>query len=174
MARATRVQRAVNGHSAFGRKVQYATWLRQEWETLCVLHEAGADVPHPLAVGERAILMPFLGDSAGPSPMLHETRPDRATAARLVDDLLKNVEMMLDYDFVHGDLSPHNIMLHEDRAIIIDFPQAIDPRLNHAGAALLARDVEKICTWAGRHGVRRSASSITAGLWNRFILGELG
>ncbi len=174
MARATRVRRAVEAHSAFGRQVQYSTWLAQEWETLSILHDAGADVPRPLAMGERAILMPFIGDEHGPAPMLQETRPDRATAAGLVDAILANVELMLDHDCVHGDLSPYNIMLHDDRAIIIDFPQAIDPRLNHAGAALLARDVEKICAWAGRHGVDRPAAKIATRLWTRFTLGELG
>ncbi|MHC4948019.1 MAG: RIO1 family regulatory kinase/ATPase domain-containing protein [Planctomycetota bacterium] len=174
MARNGRARRAVMNHSRFGRQVQYGTWLAQEWETLMVLHGAGADVPRPLAAGDRAILMPFLGDESGAAPMLHETAPDRATAARLVDDLLGNIELMLDHDCVHGDLSPYNVMLHEERAIIIDFPQAIDPRLNHHGQALLVRDVEHVCRWAARHGVRRPAAGIASRLWTRFVTGELG
>ena len=79
MAREGRAKRAVQNKSAFGKKVQYGTWLYQEWEVMNVLHDAGAAVPQPLALGERAILMSFLGDESGASPMLHEVAPDRAT-----------------------------------------------------------------------------------------------
>ncbi|MCH8316040.1 MAG: hypothetical protein IIA64_08715 [Planctomycetes bacterium] len=174
MAREGRAKRAVQKSSAFGKKVQYGTWLYQEWEVMNVLHEAGAAVPQPLALGERAILMRFLGDESGASPMLHEIAPDRATVARIIDDVLWNVELMLDCDCVHGDLSPYNILLHEDRAIIIDFPQAIDPRLNQHGYALLARDIDNVCRWAHKHGVNRPGDRIMSNLWRRFTHGELG
>ncbi|MCP3906200.1 MAG: hypothetical protein GY715_21455 [Planctomycetes bacterium] len=174
MARESRISRAVNSKSAFGRRVQYGTWMAEEWETLRVLHEAGADVPEPLALGERAILMPFLGDETGPAPLLHEVTPDHATVVRIIDDLLWNVELMLDHDCVHGDLSPYNIMFHDGRAIIIDFPQAIDPRLNGNGFTLLVRDLENLCRWAERLGVSRPAGKIASRLWERFVMGELG
>ncbi len=174
MAREGRAKRAVQNKSAFGKKVQYGTWMYEEWDVMKVLYEAGADVPQPLAIGERAILMQFLGDESGASPMLHETSPDRATAARIIDAVLWNIELMLDCDCVHGDLSPYNVMFHEDRAIIIDFPQAIDPRLNQHGYTLLSRDIEDVCNWAHKHGVNRPAGKITTRLWRRFSHGELG
>jgi RIO kinase 1 len=174
MARDGRFRRAVQNRSAFGRQVQQGTWIAEEWESLRVLHEAGADVPRPLAAGERAILMPFLGDEAGSAPLLHEVALDRAGAARIIDALLWNVELMLDHDCVHGDLSPYNVMFHDGRAVIIDFPQATDPRLNRNGFALLGRDVENVCRWAAKQGVRRPAGEITNRLWRRFVEGELG
>ena len=81
---------------------------------------------------------------------------------------------MLDCDCVHGDLSPFNIMFHDDRPILIDFPQAIDPRLNEYGRMLLQRDGERMCDWARKHGVNRPAHAIVGRLWNRFVLGEIG
>ena len=57
---------------------------------------------------------------------------------------------------------------------IIDFPQAVDPRLNPAARVLLARDVENICNWGRRHGVDRPAARIVDDLWSRFVIGELG
>lgn len=98
----------------------------------------------------------------------------RGGPASPVPLIAANIELMLDHDCVHGDLSPHNVMVHEDRAVIIDFPQAVDPRLNHHGAALLARDIDNVCRWAGRHGVDRPAGRITSRLWGRFVSGELG
>ena len=73
-----------------------------------------------------------------------------------------------------GDLSAHNVMMHEDRAIIIDFPQSVDPRLNHDAAPLLARDLENVCHWASKLGVHRPAGRIMTDLWSRFVMGELG
>jgi len=169
-----REKRAVESGSSFGRKVQYGTWLYQEWEVLNVLHEGGVSVPRPLSCGDRAILMEFLGEGSHAAPLLHETEPDRATVSRLVDDVLRDVELMLDHDCVHGDLSAYNIVLHEGRAVIIDFPQAVDPRLNENGCMLLARDVSNVCRWAARHGARRPAAKIASRLWQRFVAGELG
>ncbi len=174
MVREGRAKRAVQNKSTFGKKVQYGTWMYEEWDVMKVLYEAGADVPQPLAIGERAILMQFLGNESGAAPMLYETAPDRVTTARIIDDVLWNVELMLDCDCVHGDLSPYNVMFHEDRAIIIDFPQAIDPRLNQHGYTLLSRDIDNICNWAHKHGVDRPAGRITTRLWRRFTHGELG
>jgi len=174
MARPGRARRAVQAKSAFGRQVQYGTWLHQEWEVLRALAEAGVRVPQPLACGDRAILMEFLGDEERAATPLHELVPDRRTAARLVDEVLDDVELMLDRDCVHGDLSPYNVIHDHGRAVTIDFPQAVDPRLNHAGGALLFRDIENMCRWAARHGVDRPAAKIASRLWQRFLVGELG
>jgi RIO kinase 1 len=170
----SRERRALQSGTSFGRKAQYALWIEHEWETLSVLHDARADVPRPLHRNDRAILMPFLGDEDGSAPMLHEVRPDLAETAAVVDDLLGNVELMLDRHRVHADLSPYNVLYWEGRATIIDFPQAIDPRLNPAARTLLARDVEHVCAWGRRHGVDRPATRIVNDLWSRFVVGELG
>jgi RIO kinase 1 len=87
---------------------------------------------------------------------------------------LWNIELMLDHDCVHGDLSPYNVMFSGDRPIIIDFPQAVDPRLNHNGGTLLARDIENVCGWARRFDVNRPAAKIASRLWSRFTRGGLG
>ena len=174
MVRDGKARRAVRAKSDFGRSVQYATWLQQEWDVLRALARAGADVPRPLALGAQGLLMPFLGDADGPAPMLHEVRLDRAETARVVDTLLDNVELMLDAHVVHGDLSPFNIMYVDGRPVIIDLPQAVDPRLNRNACALLLRDIDRVCAWSERHGVRRPAGKIAARLWSRFMMGELG
>jgi RIO kinase 1 len=170
----SRLRRALEAGSGFGRKAQAALWLEHEWETMSVLHDARADVPRPIRRNGGALLMAFLGDEHGPAPMLREVRPDPAEAAALVDGLLDNIELMLDRHRVHGDLSPYNVLYWQGRATIIDFPQAIDPRLNPAARSLLARDVEHICGWGRRHGADRPAGRIVNDLWSRFVIGELG
>jgi RIO kinase 1 len=174
LAREGRAQRAAVNRSAFGLKVEQAIWIDTEWETMHRLSSAGLDVPKPLRRTDRVILMPFLGDETGCAPMLHAIELDQATAGAVVDRLLWNIERMLDLHVVHGDLSPFNIIWHDGRAIIIDLPQAIDPRLNPAAESLLARDIANVCDWARGFGADRKATSITADLWHRFLLGEIG
>jgi RIO kinase 1 len=174
MVREGRARRAVEKKTAFGRQVQYGTWIAEEWEVLNVLYDCGVPVPRPIAVGERAILMSFVGDDQGPAPMLHAHRPAHGEAAAIVDDLLHAIEHMLHLDCVHGDLSPHNVMVHGGKAVVIDFPQAVDPRGNHAARELLERDVARVCAWGERHGVRRPAERIVRRLWHRFVEGDVG
>jgi RIO kinase 1 len=42
---------------------------------------------------------------------------------------------------VHGDYSTFNILWHNERAIVIDFPQVIEFKNNPNAKALLERDV---------------------------------
>jgi RIO kinase 1 len=174
LARNGRARRAAENKSAFGREIQYATWIDHEWQTMNLLFEHGADVPQPLARNDRAILMPFLGNESGAAPILHDADLDRIDTQRVADRLLWNIELMLHLDRVHGDLSPYNVLYHAGKAVIIDFPQAVDPRLNPAGRQLLWRDVENVCRWAGRSGVQRDADRIARQLWQRFRIGEIG
>lgn len=174
LARESRYKRAAENKSAFGRKVQYATWLENEWETMGLLHRAGADVPEPLTRNERAILMPYLGDEAEPALKLADVDLLRDAARVLVDRLLWNIELMLDCDRVHCDLSPFNVLYWRQRATIIDLPQAIDPRLNPAALPLLSRDIDNICRWAKKHGVPCDGDAFTKRLWSRFVVGEIG
>ena len=174
LARESRFKRAAENKSAFGRKVQYATWLENEWETMNLLFDARVDIPQPITRGERAILMSYCGDQSMPAPKLSEAELARDEVGRIVDRLLYNIEVMLHRDRVHGDLSPFNILYWNGEAVIIDFPQAIDPRLNPAGLPLLSRDIANVCDWARKRGVMRDADKITKRLWSRFVLGEIG
>jgi len=174
LARNSRVKRAAESGSAFGREVQYGTWINHEWEIMHRLHEAGADVTAPLARSDRAILMPYLGDADAAAPKLNDADLPRPLIRQVADRLLWNVELMLDRHIVHGDLSPFNILWWQDRAVIIDFPQATDPRLNPATETLLRRDIANVCGWAGKHGVSIDATRFSDHLWSRFVIGEIG
>ena len=174
LAREGRVKRASDRKSAFGRKVQYATWIDNEWETMNVLHRAGVDLPQPIARSDAAILMPYLGDATVTAPKLNDVDLSRDEVDGITDRLLWNIELMLHHDRVHGDLSPFNVLYWNGQATIIDFPQAIDPRLNPAALPLLSRDIENICRWAAKRGVIRNAAAFTQDFWSRFIEGALG
>lgn len=170
----SRERRALRNNSTFGKAIQNGLWSWHEWETVTHLYEGGADVVEPVHNSESAMLMSFLGDETGPAPMLRDVAMSRADAERVIDVLLENIEIMLDLHRVHGDLSPYNVLYWNDRATIIDFPQAIDPRLNPAGRQLLQRDIDNVCRWAAKHHIHRDAARIGSDLWARFQVGELG
>jgi RIO kinase 1 len=153
--------------------VQHALWVNHEWETLRRLHAVGADVPTPLARTDGALLMSYCGDAETAAPRLQDVtlRPDEAH--RLFAGLMCNVELWLANDTVHGDLSAFNVLYWDGRATVIDFPQAVDPRFNPHALDLLRRDVENLCRYFGRFGVRADAARITDTLWRRFLRADL-
>jgi RIO kinase 1 len=57
--------------------------------------------------------------------------------------------------------------------VIIDFPQAVDPRFNSNALELLERDIDRICAYVGRFGVAADAWRLSRDLWSRFVRSEL-
>ena len=86
---------------------------------------------------------------------------------------MRNIELFLAHVCVHADLSPFNILYWNGGIRIIDFPQSVDPRFNANAFALLNRDLDNICQFFARHGVRAEAGSIASNLWRRFLRAEL-
>jgi RIO kinase 1 len=168
-----RIRAALHKKTAFGREVQGAIWVNREWETLRALSDAGADVPRPIARTDDAILMTYIGDLDEAAPQLRSIRPSAETAQRLFDAILRNVERFLYRNVIHGDLSPYNVLAMDERVTVIDFPQAVDPRKNRHALALLERDVDRICTFFQRFGVRSDARRIARDLWTAWTFADL-
>jgi len=169
--RRTRV--AVEKKTRFGREVAGAIWVDREWETLRELTDAGADVPAPIMRTDRAILMAYVGDEDDAAPQLRSYRPDRDEAEDLFRQVLRNVELLLYRNVIHGDLSAYNILVWEGRVTIIDLPQAIDPRKNKHARGLLERDLVRVCEHFERYGVRSSPSRLTGDLWTSWQFADL-
>lgn len=163
-----RTLRAVAKGTDFGKHAAHTSWLAHEYETLTLLHAAGADVPRPWAIGENAILMEYLGDEGIPAATLHETRLQRREARSLFDRLMVNVELMLRHGRVHGDLSAFNVLYWEGKATLIDFPQAIDVSANGDAPSLFQRDVLRLCQYFERYAIRVDARALANRLWRRY------
>lgn len=168
-----RTRRAYENKTDFGRKVQYGRWVHSEYETQQMLHDAGADVPRPVACNGSAILMEWLGDEHSAAPHLRHAEIDRREAPALLDRLLANIELMLRHNRIHGDLSSFNVLYWNGDVRIIDFPQAVDPRENRMAWDLLRRDIENVCGHFARLGVRSDPQRIATRLWSRFLRAEL-
>ncbi len=165
--------RALRSKSRHGREVQEGLWLYREWEHLNAMHTAGCDVPEPIAIGPRSILMEFIGDEVAAAPQLQRVRLDARDARQALDAIMANVERMLSCNLVHGDLSAFNILWWNERPVIIDLPQGVDARLNPNADAMLTRDIENVCRHFQRYGVNADAEGLARGLWLGFMFAEL-
>lgn len=163
-----RIIRAIGKKSAFGVQVQHTSWLMHEFTTLQKLHAAGAAVPRPVAVDQNAILMGYVGDGSRGAPTLHETALSEAEARPLFYETMRNIEVMLNQGYIHGDLSAYNILYWEGKITLIDFPQVTDARGNRNARKILSRDVSRVCDYFARYGVESNASAITEKFWKRY------
>ncbi|HET8909543.1 MAG TPA: RIO1 family regulatory kinase/ATPase [Ktedonobacterales bacterium] len=157
-----------------GRAAMVSAWIRYEYETQRLLYNAGADAPRPLAQSGNALLMEYVGGGPGtPAPLLREVTLEREEARPLFERVLRNIELWLACDRVHGDLSAYNMLYWQDAITIIDFAQAVDPRYNPAVGDLLARDIARVCQYFARFGVEADASSLASDLWLRYLRAEI-
>jgi RIO kinase 1 len=167
-----RLMKAVAQGSRTGEAASHASWLAHEFTTMRLLHEHGAAVPKPIVQDENAMLMEYFGDEYAPAPTLIETQLPREDALHIFDGLMRNVELMLTHDRIHGDLSAYNVLYWDGKATIIDFPQVIDAYGNPNAFRFLLRDVERLCQYFARYGVRSDAHRIASGMWARAMPDE--
>lgn len=164
-----RIMRAVNKKTAFGAQVTHTSWLMYEFTTMQRLHQARAAVPRPVAVGENAILMTYYGDQTLAAPTLIEVHLARDEASRLFHEVLRNIELMLRRGLIHGDLSAYNILYWDGQVVLIDFPQITNSFTNRHAREILQRDIERVCEYFGRQGVRSDATALLNELWTRYV-----
>lgn len=168
-----RLQRAVKNKTRRGREVQFASWVCQEFQTFRRLAAAGADVPRPLDWSGSTILMEYVGDDRAPAPQLIGVTLSPGEVRPLFERILRNVEIALACDRVHGDLSPFNVLYWNGGVKIIDFPQSVDIYSNSSAFALLERDVENICDYFADYGIRADPSRLARQFWRRALHAEL-
>ncbi|HEV2316358.1 MAG TPA: RIO1 family regulatory kinase/ATPase [Thermoplasmata archaeon] len=130
-----------------------SAWTRREHTILRKMREADVAVPEPAAYLRNVLVMEFIGTDGVASPRLNDARS--ADPAALFDDLAVQVRrMVVGAGLVHGDLSPYNVLLHEERPVLIDVAQAI-PAKHPQARDLLVRDLRNFAKFFARLGVVR-------------------
>src|ERR1700754_1309812 len=168
-----RTARAVRNKSRFGRAAEFGAWAHHEFATLDLLHAAGADVPRPVSAASNAILIEFVGQDGHPAPQLRNVRLAPAEARRLLEQALRNIEIMLSCNVVHGDLSAYNMLYSGGRLRVIDLPQAVDARSNTNAHRLLARDVANVCSYFAGQGADADPGTFADELWELYMQAKL-
>jgi len=67
---------------------------------------------------------------------------------------VQNLKLIVNSGRVHGDYSTFNILWHNQKAVIIDFPQMMEFKNNPNAHTFLERDVHSLCKSFIKQGVK--------------------
>ena len=153
--RASRVNRAMDSGTAFGRQAVAGQWAAAEWGALNRLWEIGVPVPYPVQILGTEVMLEFIGSADGSeaAPRLAQLRADTADLPDLWEQLVAALSLLARAGFAHGDLSAYNLLVHDGRLVVIDLPQIVDVVANPQGAEFLRRDARNVANWFASHGV---------------------
>lgn len=168
---AERIARAIRNKTGYGAQASHTSWLMYEYTALQRLYDAGAAVPQPIASSDNAILMSYHGDVHMPAPTLNSVRLEADEVEPLFKEVLRNVELMLQHDLIHGDLSAYNILYWAGQITLIDFPQVTNLQTNSNAYFILERDITRICEYFVRQGLDCDDRAIMGDLWYRYGTG---
>jgi RIO kinase 1 len=151
----SRTDRAIATKTSKGRVARARTWAEHEFDVLGRLWSAGAAVPYPVQLLDVELMVELVGsqETREAAPRLATAHIDRAQAHHLWPQALALLEAFTAAGLAHADLSPYNILVHEDRLVAIDMPQAADLITHPEGLSFLQRDCVNLCGWFQRNGV---------------------
>jgi len=112
----------------------------REFELLAYAWQGGARVPKPGRRVENMFSMQYLGSAVAPAPMLQHAvldEPERFLAATVA-----GIEGLAEAGIVHSDLSPFNILVHDDGPWFIDLAAGI--RVDRLGSPPWVRLAEAL------------------------------
>ncbi|GAA3269699.1 phosphotransferase [Dactylosporangium vinaceum] len=151
--RESRVTRAMQSRTSFGREALAGQWAAAEFSALARLWELGVAVPYPVQLLGTELMLEFVGDDDGTAaPRLAQTRPARPELESLWWQLVDALRVLARAGLAHGDLSPYNLLVHGERLVLIDLPQVVDVVINPNGSQFLARDVNNVARWFAGKG----------------------
>lgn len=160
-----RALHAMKQKTNYGKELLHTSWLGHEFKTMQLLYDAGVDIPQPLASNNNVILMGYVGDEEISAPSLNEIHLTQTEARYLHQRVLHNIELMLQNNRVHADLSAYNILYWDGKISLIDFPQAINPDENQNAYRIFTRDVTRVCDYFASRGVKSDPFTLARKMW---------
>lgn len=143
-------RKAVLKRTKSGKSVIHKYWVRREFFLLNKVKKLGATVPEVLSYTKDSILMEFIGDEEI-APRLIDVELTIDEAKKVFNQICADLKIFLDCGIIHSDLSAYNILWWEEKAFIIDLPQAIDIRENPNKELLLERDLDNLIKYFSKY-----------------------
>lgn len=156
-----RIEKAINEGSRRGLDAHQILWVQEEFRQLNFLHAYGVSVPRPIAVSGITLLMQFIGDADGtPAPRIADLKLEGEEAENAFRQAVRNMKLIVKSGRVHGDYSAFNLLWHNQKTIVIDFPQTIEFEHNPNADILLERDIRSLCKSFKKHGIKADEAKV--------------
>jgi RIO kinase 1 len=156
-----RIQKAIEQGSQAGLNVHQILWVQEEFNQMQYLAQHGVNVPKAVAVNGIALVMEFIGDENGnPAPRISDLKMEQDEADEAFRQSVQNLKRIVKSGRVHGDYSTFNILWHNEKAVVIDFPQVMEFKHNPNANAFLERDVHSLCKSFMKQGINANEAKV--------------
>ncbi len=151
----SRIEKAIEQGSQKGLDAHQILWVQEEFRQMQHLHKHGVKVPKAIAVNGISLIMEFIGDEDGnPAPRVSDLKMKMEEAEEAFRQSVQNLKLIVRSGRVHGDYSTFNILWHNEKAVVIDFPQVMEFKNNPNAHTFLERDVRSLCKSFMKQGVK--------------------
>ncbi len=137
------------------RKVIFA-WVQREFRNLMKARESGVNVPTPITFSNNILVMEMIGNDE-PAPRLKDQPP--TNPKEFFEEVIDNMKKLYKGGLIHADLSPFNILNHNEKPVFIDFSQTSPTGLSRS-QEFLERDVKNILNYFSRLGIDEDPEKI--------------
>jgi RIO kinase 1 len=149
-----RIEKAIRQGSEAGLDAHQILWVQEEFRQMKHLYKHGVNVPKAIAVNGISLVMEFIGDENGnPAPRIADLKMEKDEAEEAFRQSVQNLKRVVSSGRVHGDYSTFNILWHNQKAVVIDFPQVIEFKNNPNATTFLERDVRSLCKSFLKQGI---------------------
>jgi RIO kinase 1 len=156
-----RIEKAIDQGSKKGLDAHQILWVQEEIRQMKYLHQCGVSVPKAIAVSGITLVMEFIGDEDGaPAPRVADLKMEKDEARDAFRQAVRNLKLIVKAGRVHCDYSAFNILWHNGKAIVIDFPQVVEFENNPNADAFLERDVRSLCKSFRKQGIKGDEEKI--------------
>jgi len=157
----SRSERAIEQGSEKGLDAHQILWVQEEFRQMKYLYQHGVNIPKAIAVHGISLIMEFIGDENGqPAPRISDLKMEREEAEEAFRQSVQNLKRIVQSGRVHGDYSTFNILWHNEKAVVIDFPQVMEFKNNRNVSAFLERDVHSLCKSFKRQGIQADEANL--------------
>jgi RIO kinase 1 len=157
----SRIQKAIEQGSQKGLDAHQILWVQEEFRQMKHLYQHDVSAPKAIAVNGISLIMEFIGDENGnPASRISDLKMEKEEAEEAFRQSVQNLKRIVGSGRVHGDYSTFNILWHNGKAVVIDFPQVMEFKNNPNANAFLERDVLSLCKSFQRQGVRSDAANV--------------
>jgi RIO kinase 1 len=133
-------------------------WCQKEFHNLTSAYSAGVRVPKPYKAMENVLVMDFIGKNGVAAPLLKDV------GAKDWESVIKEISHFIKLLYkkahiVHADISEFNVMMLNNKPVLIDIGQAVSVKHPRA-QEFLRRDLRNVETLAKKHGVKFDAKRV--------------